>query len=84
MSRLYRERSSQAGRDYLHRRRIDAQTCDAWRLGTATVWHLRRKRHMDAILLPWFDQQHITAVQYRFIDPTLSKSERFGQLKFEK
>ena len=41
MNRLLREPSGQAGRDYLRRRGIDEQSCAAWRLGVAAVWHLR-------------------------------------------
>lgn len=79
MNRLLWECSGLAGRRYLHRRGIDAQSSEAWRLGVANVWHPKHQRTLDAILLPWLDGENTSAVQYRFIDPSLTKAERFGQ-----
>ena len=69
----------EAGRTYLLGRGILPAIWQAWSLGFAEVWHPGRKANLPAITLPWTCHGEIQAVQYRFIEPDLTKGERFGQ-----
>jgi len=70
----------EAGQSYLLGRSILPTTWQTWGLGFSTeVWHPLRRQRLPAILLPWQQENRLSAVQYRFIESDLDKSERFSQ-----
>ncbi len=71
----------EAGQSYLLGRSILPATWQAWGLGLARPWHPLRRQHLPAITLPWQQGQRLCAIQHRFIEPGLDKSERFSQRK---
>lgn len=68
----------QSGRDYLLGRKIEPNTWQKWGLGYSHVWDGKQQRKRPAIVFPW-QREKITALQYRFIDPT-GRDDRFSQL----
>lgn len=80
IDRLFNLPAGGQGRAYLTERGISLDMALAYDLGFAMVWNSKAKREMPAILLPWQNQQ-ITAVQYRFIGVTKDdEAARFAQV----
>ena len=67
------------GQEYLHTRGLAEDTWRTFRLGYGRTFHPLRRQNMEAIFIPWFgeDGKTITAIQHRFLDPTLEKGERY-------
>jgi len=67
------------GQAYLRSRGLTEDTWRTYRLGNGRTFHLIRQQNMEAIFIPWFgeDGKTITAIQHRFVDPTVEKGERY-------
>lgn len=77
--RLLLSPEGERGQAYLHGRGVSEATWVRYRLGYGRTLHPTRRQNLEAIFLPWVsaDGQTITALQHRFIDPHLSRSERY-------
>jgi DNA primase len=76
---LYTEQGSM-GQDYLRKRGLAKETWQTYRLGFGSTFHPARRTQQEAIFIPWYtsDGKYITAIQHRFIDPSLAKHERYS------
>ncbi len=66
-------------REYLAKRGILPATWEAFGLGYANAWHLRRKKRLPALILSWKRRNLIKALQYRFIGDDITQAERYSQ-----
>lgn len=69
-----------AGQAYLQHRGLVQATWHTYKLGYGQTFHPVRRQQQAAIFLPWFtaDGKTMTAIQHRFIDPSLAKHERYS------
>jgi DNA primase len=76
--RLLSERGIE-GQAYLTRRGFTEATWRAYRIGFGTTFHPLHGENKEAIFIPWYapDGRTIYAIQHRFLDPSLEKSERY-------
>ncbi len=72
-------REGLSGRAYLLSRGLSEATWQSYRLGYGRTFHPTRGKNMEAIFIPWLgeDGKTITAIQHRFLDPSLEKGERY-------
>lgn len=68
------------GQDYLRQRGLLPEMWHTYKLGYGQTFHPVRRQQQAAIFLPWVtaDGTHITAIQHRFIEPSLAKHERYS------
>jgi DNA primase len=73
-------REGAAGQHYLLGRGLLPETWCTYHLGFGTTFHPWQQRQMPAIFIPWFtaDGGAISAIQHRFVEPTLAKAERYA------
>ena len=77
---LLRSSEGKPGQAYLGSRGLTEATWRTYQLGYGRTFHPTRRQNMEAIFIPWFEEdgKTITAVQHRFCDPSLGKGERYA------
>ncbi|MCB0143400.1 MAG: toprim domain-containing protein [Caldilineaceae bacterium] len=70
----------EVGQAYLQNRGLTPETWNIYKLGFGQTFHPVRRVQQPAIFIPWFspDGKQITAIQHRFIEPSLEKHERYS------